>query len=114
MHDDTIVSSGADIENLRSKFTLSSYAWTLMKLSLSGRLPRDVCESIPQLEKDLRSCFKYLEFSDSGVAEEITQDDINQIFTEGSFPHSLLSALTKDVDTEALQIAYDMLTEVRK
>jgi ABC-type Zn uptake system ZnuABC Zn-binding protein ZnuA len=48
------------------------------------------------------------------VAEEITQDDINQIFTEGSFPHSLLSALTKDVDTEALQIAYDMLTEVRK
>jgi DNA repair exonuclease SbcCD nuclease subunit len=114
MHDDTTVSSGADIENLRSKFTLSSYAWTLMKLSLSGRLPRDVCESIPQLEKDLRSCFKYLEFSDSGVAEEITQDDINQIFTEGSFPHSLLSALTKDVDTEALQIAYDMLTEVRK
>jgi DNA repair exonuclease SbcCD nuclease subunit len=114
LHDDTTVSSSVDIEDIRSKYALSSYARTLMKLTLSGRLPKDGCESIPQLEKDLRVCFKYLEFSDSGVAEEITLDDINRIFTEGSFPHSLLSALTQDEDTEALQLAYDMLVAVKK
>jgi len=114
VHEEFRLNSEADLDGIRSRYSSSDYSQTLMKVKVSGCLPSDIYGNVRQLGRDIRSCFKYLEFGDSDVSEGITLDDINRLFTEGSVPHKLLSALAKEDDSEALQLAYDLLTEVNK
>jgi hypothetical protein len=45
----------------------------------------------------------------------VTQEEIDREFTEGSFPHRLLSQLANQSDApEALQIAYELLGSAGK
>ena len=49
------------------------------------------------------------------MAAEITPDVIDREFTQDSFPHKLLTELTDgEENAEALQIAYEMIQEVKE
>ena len=50
-------------------------------------------------------------FDDSEVGIKITSEMIHKEFSDGSFPSMLLSALSDD--EEALQLAYEMIMEVK-
>jgi DNA repair exonuclease SbcCD nuclease subunit len=106
------VASASALEMLRKRYSSEDYRKVLLKLKLKGRLPRDEYENLPEIRKTLEQQLFHLILNDDEVTEEITIDVVNQEFTEGSFPHMLLTALTHD--SEALQVAYDLIKEVRR
>ena len=55
----------------------------------------------------------YFKFDDSDLGFKITDDVIDKGFTRGSFPYQLLSELLKNKDEEALQLAYELIQEVK-
>jgi exonuclease SbcD len=110
LHEELEVASAIDLEMLKKKYSSEEYKKALLKLKLKGRLPRDEYENLPEIRKTLKQQFLHLILNDDEVTEEITIDVINQEFTEGSFPHILLTALAHD--SEALQVAYDLIKEV--
>ncbi len=111
IHEEFEVASTIDLELLKKKYSSEEYKKILLKLKLKGRLPRDEYESLHEIRKVLEQQLFHLIFNDDEVTEEITIDIINQEFTEGSFPHTLLTSLAHDSD--ALQIAYDLIKEAR-
>jgi DNA repair protein SbcD/Mre11 len=106
---------GADIggaEDLRKLEALSrgeAAGRTLMKLRLSGRVPRDVISAIGELRARMAGSFLHLDIRADELREEITRETIDREFPEGSFPHILLTRLQEDPD--ALQMAYELLRE---
>ena len=86
----------------------------MIKLKLSGRLPKEIYKGLPEFTKKIKNSVFYLHFEEKDVQEEITQEIINEEFTENSFPYKLLESLAKDEDYDALQMAYEILNEVRK
>lgn len=112
LHDEVTVNEASDLERLKTKYA-SGYSKTLLKLKLRGRLPKEEYNSLSDLKKYLESQLFYLQF-DNEIAEKVTLDDINRTFTEGSFPHMLLTKLAENNEIEALQIAHDLLVEQKQ
>lgn len=114
VHHEAQIQTQADIENLKSLFSGSEQAHTLLKLKLMGRLPQELFEDLPALKDHIENQVGYLSVDDRDVAIEITAGKIDREFTDGSFPHRLLKTLAGDQEnTEALQIAYEMIQEAR-
>jgi predicted phosphodiesterase len=116
LHRSAEIAGAADLNALGRSLTSGEYAKTLLKLSLKGRVPREHAPSIASLEEEIAKAVFYLHrpVDVSELREEITGEDIDREFTEHSFPHRLLSALSAAGDHEALQIAYDMIRESRR
>ncbi len=87
---------------------------TLLRQRLTGKLPRADFPELSAARKRLAGALTYLDWHDEGVEEEISEAVIDQEFAEGSFPHRLLKGLAAAGDPEALQLAYEMLLEVRR
>lgn len=86
----------------------------LLKLKLKGRLSEEEYNKIKDIRNLLSDLF-YFEPDYSDVTQAIDPQVIGKEFTEGSFPHTLLSKLTvKEDDQEALQVAYELMTELRE
>ncbi len=86
----------------------------LVKLILTGRLDRPVYDGLSELRKRLEERVLYLEFRAEGVVPNITQQEIDREFTEGSFPHRLLSEIAgEEDDPVALQVAYELIQGAR-
>ncbi len=109
LHDEVEVSKSSDIDKLQSKYARGEYSRTLLKLKLKGRLHKEDYKSLPEVKKALEKQLFYLRFDDSEITERLTPEDINRAFTEGSFPHRLLTELAKINDLEALQVAYEIM-----
>jgi DNA repair protein SbcD/Mre11 len=105
---------GVGVDKLLERYAGTNHKTHLMKLQLNGRLPGSEYVRLGDLQRLLKEMFFYVEVDTAGVAEEITQDILDQEFSTGSFPHSLLSELLCSNDQEGLQIAYDLIKEVRK
>jgi hypothetical protein len=87
----------------------------LVKLKLSGRLPGSLIDELPAVVNELRQRVLHLEIDTTEIVRFIVQQDIDREFTEGSFPHQLLSRLsTGEADPLALQIAYEIVREARQ
>lgn len=112
LHEEAEVSSSKDLEALKEKYTAQNYKQTLLKLKIKGRLPQNEYTKLPEIKRILQERLFYLLIDDDGVTEQITLERINQEFTEGSFPYKLLAALA--CDSESLQIAYDLIREIRR
>jgi hypothetical protein len=63
--------------------------------------------------ESLKEKLYYFEVSTDSLSENITPADIDSEFSQGSFPHKLLSTLADDESPEILQIAYDLIREAR-
>ncbi len=113
-HHDAEIQRQDDIENLKARYSGTEYARTLLKLKLNGRVPQEIFEELPDLKDQIGNQVGFLSVDDDDVAIEITSEKIDREFTDGSFPHQLLSDLANnDADAEALQIAYEMIQEAR-
>lgn len=108
------IASGDDLEKLAREHSSADLASTLLKLVLKGRIPKDDFLKLPELRQQLESRVLFLKMDESGLTEVITDADIDNEFTTGSFPHALLKSFAGDGDDEALQIAYQMLEEQRR
>jgi exonuclease SbcD len=115
-HDEIQVNSATDFEKLRTRYSPEKYKDTLLKLVIKGTLHKDLYDGllsiIDIIEKNLFYLTRPVDMS--GLKEMITPKDIDSEFSEGSFPHRLLTELSREEDSHALQIAYTLIQEVRK
>lgn len=86
----------------------------LLKLKLTGTLPEEDFNRRHGWYEKLREALLYLEKDDSELAVEITPEVIASLFPAESFPHCLLIRLEKRGDKEALQLAYRLISEVKR
>ena len=108
------VNSEADLKAVSDHFSKLSSKSDLVKLGLAGRLDSGLFSLLPLRIKDLETQVLHLETDLSGVLQLIQQADIDEEFTEGSFPHRLLSELAISPDDQlALQIAHELVEGVR-
>ncbi len=104
------VANEADIQKLQEQFAGMNQHKDLVKLKLIGRVPAEVYETRAEFLERLRNRVLYLEADLSELLREIRQEDIDREFTEGSFPHRLLTELTaQQEDALALQMAYELV-----
>jgi DNA repair exonuclease SbcCD nuclease subunit len=116
LHHRASLGSSGDVENLKAAFASPEGARTLCKLSLAGRLSRDLFRGVSRLEEEIRKKIFYLHspIDTEALREEIKKEDIEREFSEDSFPYRLLGSLADEGDHEALQIAYEMILEAKK
>ena len=106
------VDSEAGLNAVKKKFVEFDSESDLVKLKLTGRLPTEVFEQLGGLLDEFGKQALYLETDLSELLSEIRQEDIDGEFTEGSFPHRLLSELAADdADVLALQLAHQLIKE---
>lgn len=115
LHEEETVNNGEDLERLKKKYSSPIYRRVLLKLSLKGRLPREEYSRIGEMMDFISEQVFHLAWLDTGgLREEITREIIEQEFTEGSFPYLLLTSLFESGDMEALQMAYDMIQDLKR
>ena len=108
------VANEADAQKLQDRFTGMNPHKDLVKLKLIGRVPAEVYETRAEFLEKLSNRVLYLEDDLSELLREIRQDDIDREFTEGSFPHRLLTELTAEQgDALALQMAYELVRDAK-
>ncbi len=115
IHDQLEIRSVSDLKALSARYPPESRSHLLCKLKLEGRLPAEEHHHLHEARKALEKDLFYLQWDQEGVTEEITSAAINREYTQGSFPHMLLTSLAQDADNpESLQIAYRLLGEARR
>ena len=103
-----------DVESLRSFFKTLDSKKHLMKLKLKGRVSGKIHDERDTLLKELEKQVLYLEPDLSDLLRQITIDDINREFTEGSFPYRFLKELALDEKSPiALQMAYNLIRDIK-
>jgi len=85
---------------------------TIARIRLKGTLDEDAYKHRLQVIKNLEEQIIYLVLEDSDLKIRINSDKIKKEFTQGSFPEQMLIYLQDD--EEALQLAYEIISEVRK
>ena len=113
-----IQTSGIDSESklaeLKKQFEELPKGEHLVKLKLAGRLDSEALEQLKTLKSEIDQIVSYLEFNADEVLRAVRQADLDAEFTEGSFPHQLLSELAQNEEDQfALQMAYDLVQEAR-
>lgn len=110
----TGIDSESKLAQLKKEFEELPEGEHLVKLKLQGRLDSEALAQLKTLEPELGKLVSYLEFNADEVLRAVRQEDLDAEFTEGSFPHQLLSELAKnESDQFALQLAYDLVREAR-
>jgi DNA repair protein SbcD/Mre11 len=87
---------------------------TLVKLKLAGTLPEEDYRDRLKIINQVAETLFYLEYDDNELSIEIDASIIDGKYPQGSFPHHLLGRLIKLNETDAVQIAYRLIEEVKK
>ncbi|RPJ04576.1 MAG: DNA repair exonuclease [Deltaproteobacteria bacterium] len=108
------IGSEDDMSALKSYFSRLDRQEHLVKLKLRGRAPGRIHDELSLLLQEWKDCVLHLEVDLSEMLREITPDDIDREFTEGSFPHRLLRKLAREQENpNSLQMAYQLIREVK-
>lgn len=87
---------------------------TLVKIRLSGSLPREELDQVGAALEKIRASFLSFQADHSALTVALAPADIDREFLRESFPHGLLTALAADpADKEALQAAFELLRELK-
>ncbi|MDP2207783.1 MAG: DNA repair exonuclease [Bacteroidota bacterium] len=109
------LTSSEDAQALVNKYSPEINSKNLLKLKLTGRIPKKDFSTLFEILEGLKTKLLYVEYNTDELRQEITIETINKEFTEGSFPHKLLYHLSENADDyETLQLAYNLIQEVRK
>lgn len=85
---------------------------TLLRLTLSGALPREERLAVGEALERIKEQFLYFQADASALSVHLAPADIDREFARNSYPHRLLSSLASaPADAEALQAAYELLRE---
>ena len=106
------VTQREDLDAIRTDLLTDEPMRTVARIHIRGNVEEDVFGYRQQVYKDIDDAIGYLIIDDSDLGIKITKEKINKEFSDGSFPQQLLSALSED--DEALQLAYELIAEVRK
>jgi len=101
-----------DLDAIRTDLLKGEPSKTIARIHIRGKVEEDVFTYRQQVYKDIEDAIGYLIINDTDLGIKITKEKINKEFSDGSFPQQLLSALSND--DEALQLAYELIAEVRK
>lgn len=112
-HETLTLQSLQDLAALDVKIPPARRPKMLLKLKLSGSLPREEQVQVGAVLAKLKEDFLYFLPDHTELALQLAPDDIDREFVRETFPHRLLSALCAPGDREALQAAYDLLKETR-
>jgi len=112
-HEEVNVKTWKDVETIQTEYESVEHSKTLLKLKLTGRLPEEDYGKLPKVRENLERNLTYLQFDASEMTIKINKDVINKQFTEGSFPHQLLSKLESSKDSDTLQEAYEIIKGIR-
>ncbi len=85
---------------------------TIARIHLKGRVEEEVFNYRQEIYKTIEQAIAYLIVDDADLGIKITSEKIHKEFSDGSFPQQLLLALEDDED--ALQLAYELISEVKK
>jgi DNA repair exonuclease SbcCD nuclease subunit len=107
------VSTGEDLEALRDSITSSSTENLLLRLSITGQLSKENMDLWDRVYNQIARVVAYADRASSDLTLEITKEIIDEEFTRGSLPHRVLTDLAESGDKQALQIAYELMEEVR-
>lgn len=86
----------------------------LVKLALTGSLAQEEYQERSRFYQDLEASLMYLETDDSGLNMRVTPENIAAEFAAGSFPQLFLDRLVGRGDSEALQLAYQLVKKVKR
>lgn len=106
------VESIADLERIRKTWTTEAHRTSVVRLRLNGHLSLEDWNRTQDLRAALQSHVAHLQLELDGLRKRISPEMIRNEFAEHSFAYNLLDRL-KD-DEEALQLAYEWITEVRQ
>jgi len=101
-----------DVEQLVRQLATRQAPQTLLRLRLRGRADEDAMAAVAGLRESL-GMLRHLDLRLDELAEEITPQAIERHYPAGSFPHALLTRLSREGDAEALTVAHDLLEELR-
>lgn len=114
-HESKIINDEDDLKKIIDDYSNDNMKNCLMKLEINGRLPKNTFCFLKTLQSELDRLFFYIEIDSDNIKQNITKEIINKEFTTGSFPYQLLSKLIQDPDRqEELEIAYDLIEEIKK
>jgi len=101
-----------DLDAMRTDLFKDEPSKTIARIHISGKVEEDVFTYRQEVYKAIEAVIGYLVIDDTDLGIKITKEKINKEFSDGSFPQQLLSDLSDD--DEALQLAYELIAEVRK
>ena len=110
---DMKVNSGEDLEALKDHITSSSTENLLLRLSIKGQLSKEDMDLWDEIYNKIGRVVAYADRAYSELTLEITKEIIDEEFTKGSLPYKVLSNLAESGDKQTLQIAYELIQEVR-
>lgn len=105
------VSDQESLESIKEEFSTKNPENNLLRLSLKGRISENLFSIRHEFYRDMDKALAYFKVDDSELGIKISKEDIKKEFTEGSFPYKLLNQVADD--QEALQIAYEIIREVK-
>ena len=115
LHDERELKSAGELDRLEADYGIPGSEKLLLKLKLKGRLSLEAYDRLPGIRETLNRNIFYLQWDSGDLTEEITPAMVNREFTQDSFPHRLLTTLSRDErDAEVLQVAYRLLKEARQ
>lgn len=105
------INNKKDFENMKTKLFKGKVENKIIRLKLRGRVEENLYQQKEKIYQELSDKIAYLKINDNELKIKITNEVISKEFSENSFPYKLLNDL-KD-DEKALQIAYELIKEVK-
>ncbi len=107
------IGTAADLATMEADLTGPEAETTLLRMRLSGRVPREVRSGLGAVQARLAARLLHLDLRADQLREEITRKEIDAEYSAGSFPHALLLRLLESGDQEALEMAHSLLQETK-
>ncbi len=103
-----------DIKSIEQEYTKKEYNNAFLRLNLSGSLTEKDYDLKFEIEKKINENVTFLDFIDNDLNKQISEQRIHDEFTKDSLPYKILMELENTGNNEALQIAFDLIQEVKR
>jgi exonuclease SbcD len=106
------ISDDDDLYRIKEAILKDNPEGKVVRITLRGRVSSDAYKCRHKLYNELEAKLAHIIIDDTELGVKVTKEIIDSEFTSGSFPHRFLNELAED--EEALQIAYELIREVRE
>lgn len=108
------LSSAEEVQALVEQFSDGSWQQAVVELEVAGKLEEEAFEAWQENRAQIRDSVLELRLDDTDVRRKVTSEQIQQEFSEGSFPEQLLSSFSEEEEEGELQMAYELIKEVQQ
>jgi hypothetical protein len=111
---DESVSSPDEVSKLIDNYSGDAWRENVLSLQLTGKLEEEAVELWQERRAEIRDSVLELRLDDSDVRRKVTPEQIRKEFSKGSFPEQLLSTFSDEHEEDELQMAYELIKEVKQ